>query len=33
MNFSDEILTKKEELENYYAEKENLENEFNNFNN
>jgi hypothetical protein len=29
LNFSDEILTKREELDNYTSEKENLENEFN----
>jgi cilia- and flagella-associated protein 57 len=28
LNFSDEILTKREELDNYTSEKENLENEF-----
>mmetsp|Transcript_20483 Transcript_20483/g.19450 ORF Transcript_20483/g.19450 Transcript_20483/m.19450 type:complete len:156 (+) Transcript_20483:1917-2384(+) len=33
LNFSDEILTKKEELEGYYTDKENLDNEFNNYNN
>ncbi len=33
LNFSDEILTKREELDNYTNERENLENEFNNNNN
>ena len=32
LNFSDEILTKREELDNYTSERENLENEFNNNN-
>lgn len=32
LNFSDEILTKREELDNYTSERENLENDFNNNN-